>query len=108
MKCKYCRRKCTFGSFNHNQEYNTWYCFKCYGGIDVDYKTEIRDDEPICITLVVPYKEKKYDICMKLRERTTIIKIYGSSGELLANFNYVMKITPKIAEDKLKTILTFG
>ena len=71
-------------------------------------KTEVRDDTPIEITLIVPYEKKSYRITLDLVEKRTLITPDNYSQELLANFNYVMKITPKIAEDKLKTILTFG
>ena len=108
MKCKYCKSDCEPNSFGKSPLYNLWLCHRCYGGISVSYKTEIRDDTPIEITIAVPYEKEMYRITLDLVAKRTTVKPDNYSTELLANFNYVMKITPRIAEDKLKTILTFG
>lgn len=105
MKCRYCKSKCKF--ILSASDYEKWKCISCWSGIDVTYYVELRDAQTLIIEIIVPHKEHTYVFSLDLIKKTTTITTASVPSETIASLNHIMKVSPKIIEDKLKTILTF-
>ena len=115
MNCTYCHKPCLFvRGINHltyelaNKEGNYWICNsrKCPVE-DVSFFTDKRDDLLMVTTIQLYHKAKRLSIVLNWVTKETIIRPW-LQREPLVQFPHIVKFTPKNAQSKLATILTFG